>query len=89
LEDECKEERILELCQHIASYGIQCVIDLLCQVQINSTGGFATWLPHSIRNADKILVVLSPSYLKVCVMLLLSDHSQNFSYYLTKRCLFV
>ena len=60
-----KELRILELVQNITSFGVQCVIDLLCQVDINSRGGLANWLPFSIKNADKILVVVTPNYLRV------------------------
>uniref|UniRef100_A0A7M5V8A7 TIR domain-containing protein n=2 Tax=Clytia hemisphaerica TaxID=252671 RepID=A0A7M5V8A7_9CNID len=64
LSETNRETKILEMAQHITSFGVQCIIDLLCQVDINSRGGLANWLSYSINNTDKILVILTPNYLK-------------------------
>ena len=63
--------RVLQLVQHITGYGVQCVVDLLSQVDINSRGGLANWLPYSIRNTDKILVIVNQDYLRVssCIII--------------------
>ena len=65
--------RILALVQHLTTFGVQCVIDLLCQVEINNTGGLANWLPYAITNADKILVVVTPNYLQVYVTMFVTN----------------
>ena len=62
------------MAQHITSFGVQCIIDLLCQVDINSRGGLANWLSYSINNTDKILVILTPNYLKVNVFVILLNN---------------
>ena len=40
-------------------------MDLLCTVEINELGGLPHWLSTKIPKADKIIVVLSKSYIKV------------------------
>jgi len=42
------------------------MIDLLSQVEINSVGGLYNWLPSKIIYSEKIIVVLTKDYLKVC-----------------------
>lgn len=60
-----KEERLLNLIQFISDFDVHCIIDLLCQVEINNSGGLPNWLPSKLTNSDKILVVLSKTYVKV------------------------
>ena len=47
-------------------YGVQCVVDLLNTVEINNSGGLASWVPKSITNTDKIVVLLTKEYIQVC-----------------------
>ena len=45
------------------AYGIEVILDLTSQVDINRAGGMCQWLPQAMKRADRIMVVLSKSYL--------------------------
>jgi len=56
---------ILKLANALNKNGIRVILDLLNTVEINSMGGLPNWLPDSISNADKVMVVLTKDYIKV------------------------
>ncbi|XP_066931773.1 uncharacterized protein [Clytia hemisphaerica] len=62
--DQQKEEDLLHMIAALHEYGVQCVVDLLNTVEINNTGGLANWVPKSITNTDKIVVLLTKQYIK-------------------------
>jgi hypothetical protein len=44
-------------------YGIEVILDLTSEVDINRAGGMCQWLPQAMKRADRMMVVLSKSYL--------------------------
>ena len=47
----------------LQSNGIDVVVDIFNQVQINNVGGWSRWIPTKMEKADKILLILTPNYL--------------------------
>ena len=60
------QDEILLLSQFVAALkksGVNVIIDIFSQVEINNSGGFSRWIPDNIRKADKILILLTENYL--------------------------
>ena len=57
----------MKFAEHIENEipGTSVVVDLTRQIEINNCGGLSQWIPKQMSSADKIVVVLSPEYLKV------------------------
>ena len=60
-----EEKELLTLIHYITTFGLQCHVDLLCQVEINTMGGLPNWIPTKILNVKKIMVYLTNKYVKV------------------------
>ncbi|XP_047134170.1 uncharacterized protein LOC100198178 isoform X1 [Hydra vulgaris] len=58
-------EKVLRLAEQLYSISnVQVCIDLCSQNEIIDCGGLSLWIPEHLSIADKIIMVLSPSYLK-------------------------
>merc|ERR1712168_1223213 len=44
-------------------YCLEVILDIASEVDINCAGGMCQWLPQALKRADRILVILSKSYL--------------------------
>ena len=62
---EEEEKKLLQMVEAFHEYGIECVVDILNSIDINSCGGPANWLSNKIYETDKIVVILNESYLQV------------------------
>ena len=59
-------EKVLSLANQLQSFSnVKVCIDLCNQNSIVDCGGLSFWIPENLTKADKIIMVFSPSYLKV------------------------
>ena len=63
----CKSEdqrrRLLKFAHILqARYGIEVVLDLTSVVEVDKAGGMCQWLPQAMKRADRMVVVLTKSY---------------------------
>ena len=62
-EDEDDKITLLKFASIIKSFNINVIIDTCNEVSINGDGGLSHWIRNNIKTADKIMVILTPSYL--------------------------
>lgn len=63
-ENETSKIKLLKFVSVLQMCNINVSIDLCSEVSINIAGGISHWIPECMRNASKILVVLSKDYVR-------------------------
>lgn len=63
-EDEKEKLVIAKFANIIKTYCIDVILDVCSAVQIDLEGGFSQWIPHNMNIADKVMVILTPSYVE-------------------------
>ena len=61
--DEPERVALAQFASMIKSWMFEVVIDVCSEVQITDAGGFSRWIPLNMKSADKVIVVITPSYL--------------------------
>jgi len=62
--DEEERVELAKFATMIKSWMFDVVIDVCSEVQIVNSGGLSRWIPQNMKTSDKVIVVITPAYLK-------------------------